>query len=881
MRVCSVVSVGICIVVSAVLGPVRQTNGQWCGSRTWTNREHGPKGGRASHAMAFDSARGVLVLFGGTNDQLEATGIYLNGTGETWEWNGERWSLRSTTGPSARLDHVMAYDSVRGVTVLFGGQNGTNPLLGDTWEWNGAQWSVRATTGPPARRKAVMAYDSSRGVCVLWGGHSVSDAASRETWEWNGNSWVFRSSSGPDPSTWKMAMAYDSARSLTVLRRKDETWEWDGTAWVRRVTPIAVDRPYHESAIAFDASSGTTVLLAGFDAIGWPDPKTWGWDGHLWTMLNGDSSIQRASSAAVYDSVRGAVLAYGGANSIYDPSETILYDFVYDDLLMWNGSCWNTAPGSNPTLRIQHAMAYDAARNEVVLYGGRVADGGNGFFADTWVWKQNRWVRRDAPGPGGRFGHAMAYDHERQTIVLVGGRHCQLGADCLNWSGGSGCGPPGHQTWEWDGDTWVLRHTGSPGDHEFHAMTYDKARTVTVLFGGFSAGQVMTSDTWEWDGTDWTLRTSSGPSARYGHGMAYDSVRNVTLLFGGIIDRNDPNQRSNELWEWDGDTWWQVPMNGPWPAARADHMFAFDEARGVAVLFGGEGVSGGLTWEWDGSTWSAYDLTGPVHRRKNAMVYDSYAETIVLFGAGNGDSNSVWTYPCEPRPSAPVVTGDDRCVWGSFVSEIPCSTEDECAGIPCWLKNRFISVDASTDMNPAPGEEYDGLQVTLVDLHLDSVADPAMFAGQHRWAGPISLNISDGLSPPFNVAELQCKYDEGQWAAVGPVHLFGSAIVPASRYEIRLCITETGPCSSPLRIETAKFGDVVTPLNTVNFQDVNSIVAKFQGTPAGPSKTRTKLANSTVNPASPINFQEVSACVSAFQGKAFKTVVTTPPATCP
>ncbi|MCH8271508.1 MAG: hypothetical protein IH985_09915 [Planctomycetes bacterium] len=53
--------------------------------------------------------------------------------GETWEWDGTSWTLAATTGPSPRNRHAMAYDSVRGVTVLFGGDDGAPN--GETWEW--------------------------------------------------------------------------------------------------------------------------------------------------------------------------------------------------------------------------------------------------------------------------------------------------------------------------------------------------------------------------------------------------------------------------------------------------------------------------------------------------------------------------------------------------------------------------------------------------------------------------------------------------------------------------------------------------------------------------------------------------------------------------
>jgi hypothetical protein len=42
----------------------------------------------------------------------------------------------------------MAYDSERGVTVLFGGQPSSGPLVGDTWEWDGGNWEIKAFLTP-------------------------------------------------------------------------------------------------------------------------------------------------------------------------------------------------------------------------------------------------------------------------------------------------------------------------------------------------------------------------------------------------------------------------------------------------------------------------------------------------------------------------------------------------------------------------------------------------------------------------------------------------------------------------------------------------------------------------------------------------------------
>ena len=69
--------------------------------------------------MAYDSARGVTVLFGGANGYYPPT---LND--ETWDWDGTARTQRTIVGPSARFNHAMAYDTARAVTVLFGGTTG-------------------------------------------------------------------------------------------------------------------------------------------------------------------------------------------------------------------------------------------------------------------------------------------------------------------------------------------------------------------------------------------------------------------------------------------------------------------------------------------------------------------------------------------------------------------------------------------------------------------------------------------------------------------------------------------------------------------------------------------------------------------------------------
>ncbi|MFO0984293.1 MAG: hypothetical protein U1E76_21650 [Planctomycetota bacterium] len=121
---------------------------------TWTRQATSTPTARAGHAMAYDSGRGVTVLFGGYDAAHDA---------ETWEGTAApgrgvspRWR------PAPRAGHAMAYDDARGVTVLFGGYDGD--YLADTWEWTatpgrgGRAW---ATMTAGARLARCVAYDSA------------------------------------------------------------------------------------------------------------------------------------------------------------------------------------------------------------------------------------------------------------------------------------------------------------------------------------------------------------------------------------------------------------------------------------------------------------------------------------------------------------------------------------------------------------------------------------------------------------------------------------------------------------------------------------------------------------------------------------------------
>ena len=300
------------------------------------------------------------------------------------------------------------------------------------------------------------------------------------------------------------------------------------------------------------------------------------------------------------------------------------------------------SPANSPSPRLGHAMAYDAARGNVVLFGGS----SNGpSHNDTWVWDGTNWIQKSpANRPAGRSDHAMAYDAARGQVVLFGGLATNFSND----------------TWVWDGTNWTFKSPANrPAPRISAAMAYDAARGQVVLFGGLVdvGGFTRTNDTWIWDGTNWIQKSpANSPTPREGAAMAYDAARGQVVLFGGSSNASDGNNSNNETWVWDGTNWTQKnPANSPMPLD-ISHAMAYDAAREEVVLFGGADN----TWVWDGTNWiQKSPAHSPTPRSSHAMAYDAAREQVVLFGGfpAAGLANDTW-----------VLTAS-QCGTGSFAAK--------------------------------------------------------------------------------------------------------------------------------------------------------------------------------------------------------------------
>jgi len=219
----------------------------------------GIPGFRFGGSAAFDSVRGVLVVFGGAlwNIDFEDDTPPTIPQNDTWEWDAVAWTrLTGTVRPSPRQGAAMAYDPRREEVVLFGGGE-DDSANSETWRLRDGEWTeVSTDASPPARRAAALAYDVARDRMVLYSGVSPNGEPLTDTWEFDGAAWSERFLPlSPPPVTYDLmpgSMTYDALRERVIYQTRIfpdwadrwswQLWEFDGHRW-REVTRLTAGVP--------------------------------------------------------------------------------------------------------------------------------------------------------------------------------------------------------------------------------------------------------------------------------------------------------------------------------------------------------------------------------------------------------------------------------------------------------------------------------------------------------------------------------------------------------------------------------------------------------------------------------------------------------------
>ncbi len=275
---------------------------------------------------------------------------------------------------------------------------------------------------------------------------------------------------------------------------------------------------------------------------------------------------------------------FGGVNHLLKPEQR------YRDTWVWKGRTWNLAARSGPAARIWPSMAFDPHNRKLLLFGGHDA---TRCLGDTWQWDGKNWLElKPTPSPQPRWHFAMASDEKNGNVVIFGGVDTDVKPPSVYGD-----------TWVWNGVEWHRAAASGPAPRFGHAMAYDRVRGTIILFGGRAgnADQNPLNDTWEWNGRAWTkLQTANAPTPRCLHALAYDEIGGRLLLFGGWEVSEGGARYLPDTWQFKNGDWTKLEASGP-PAMRA-HFMVSDQRRHEVVLFGGydDNKVYGDTWLWNG-----------------------------------------------------------------------------------------------------------------------------------------------------------------------------------------------------------------------------------------------------------------------------------------
>jgi hypothetical protein len=454
-----------------------------------------------------------------------------------------------------------------------------------------------------------------------------------------------------------------------------DTWVYDGSTFTS--VPLAELLGTREVPLAYDARRGRVVLLGGvskhcgagcYGGDAYMRADTWEFDGIRWKPgADAPSSmLSRFGHAMAYDANRGRVIAFGG---FVDTGSYTNETWELD------GASWTPGAAAPASLepRFYPAMAYDATRGSVVLFGGRSYDGTTGistYHADTWLLAAGGWQQAFPIGsiPSGRYAHAMAFDRRRDRIVLVGGATV-VGSSLVVLD----------DEWTYDGTTWQLVGPTPFGPRHLHGMTWDDAADRLVMFGGGDTPAGFRGDTWEHDGSTWLPGGAAPPDlAPRRTSLAFSAEVGGIVLFGG-----------QEPWRSLGDTWRYTcldlgPSTLPDAAVATGYLqsltatggappYTFTVSAGTlprGLALSPSGVLAGIPDAAGGTTFlvHAQDASGCAGSRAYTIAVGPAIDILVGQGHGAPNANGVRLYRRDGTPTPVSFLAYGAGKWGANVA---------------------------------------------------------------------------------------------------------------------------------------------------------------------------------------------------------------------
>ncbi|MEQ8275087.1 MAG: hypothetical protein RMA76_09690 [Deltaproteobacteria bacterium] len=498
-----------------------------------------------------------------------------------------RWTaLDPVTPPPARTRTGLAFDGARGLVITSGGARTDYPARDDTFEWDGRTWRELRSSLRPAPGRAAMAWDAVRGETVL-----VDEGGS--TYTTTGEGWVAAGFGGPTP--YPTQMTYDTDRGLVLAADASGLWVWDGARW--QMDPEIPPPPDGLGALAYDETRGCLVSFSGATVSmtvehcgqGWvtgpPAPTspvlgassalvydrserrliTWIGDStHVYTngaWVELAQSVQIRNAGLTYDHHAGRVFSFGGdfnfsnfdffgqllenrwtpvstvggppgigVTAAYDPTRDVVVALASSGTGLWNGEVWTTCNATRPVgFSGRNAVTFSPSLNRVVYMAAGQVYG----FVDGCSWAS----LGPAPTPS-----SIAYDAANDRIIAVGATQTHAWTPLT----GSVVIASGHSSLSLAYDAASSRVVGYDGQAILQivggawtvASTYGTPPTLTNprLFARGSGELIAAGDEGMWRHTaaGWSrIRIRGGAPSWQQRSAVYDPVRGDLLMLPG------------------------------------------------------------------------------------------------------------------------------------------------------------------------------------------------------------------------------------------------------------------------------------------------------------------------------------------------------------
>lgn len=616
---------------------------------TWIE-QHSEWRGLTYQAAVYHEALQRIVVFGGYDASGPSDAIWQVdlSKAETIDggWHNVTAAFSASERPATRRGAAVAYDPVRQVMVIFGGDNRLGEVYDETWEYAagggtfgdepiGVWRESTSAMSPSPMFAATMAFDPTLQKIVLYG----FAATGAETWTYDGQ-WT-QLVTTMQPEVFRAAMAVDEARQRVVLHAGGDTYELVDGDWT---LPAQATKPPPRTGemLAYDPGLQKLVMFGGQRVT--PDgtlavlADTWVYDGAWAALATPFAPPGRRTGRLVTDPVNDRVWLFGG--STVDGDEPFS-----DEWELVNGTWLAHTPRFTPPTSTGALTAYSRDSHELVVMG----DNGSGNTAGNEVWSLDGAQWRQAPdAPTARLGAGLAYDPDHRRFVLTGGA-CRTLPDpeCADPSGyalSTYAFDVDTRTWTQLGATWPLTSARVNA-----GVVYDRAAHRLVVFGGDDSSSEPIAETWVGDGTTWTeLVSAEHPAPMRFPTMTFDLERGSTILFDS----------EGDTWELRGDEWTKLidhataTADEPQPAPRFAASMTYDPARRRHVLVAGnrsDGTPLDDVWELDTATarWTQVFVAGttPLPRHNFTLGHHDNLRATIFYGGSAGAlfaRNDVW-----------------------------------------------------------------------------------------------------------------------------------------------------------------------------------------------------------------------------------------------